>query len=117
MGVWMDIACIVFTCVTMNHLGLVKAIEDFVHLKLKVVNCVKCFSFWSVLSYSVYSSHDVITSLAVSILSSYVAIWVELFEGFIDSLYMKGYEKVYTDTGNDTTATDTNIGDTASPVP
>ena len=95
---WLDIASLVFVAVTVNHLGLVKAIEDITNRELRIVNCPKCFSFWSVLAYSIITSRDIITSLAVSFLASYVAIWLELFEGIIDFLYNKVYGKIYSTT-------------------
>ena len=33
--------------------------------------------------------------LAISFLSSYLAVWMELAEGYIDSLYMECYDKIY----------------------
>lgn len=95
MILWNDIVSIVFVCVTANHLGLVKAIEDMTDHELLIINCPKCFSFWSVLAYSLFVSRDVITSFAVSFLSSYAAIWLELIEGIIDNIYNIIYDKVY----------------------
>ena len=92
---WTDIAGIVFACVTANHLGLVKAIEETYERELPVINCVKCLTFWSVLVYMVFATRDVITSLAISFLASYTALWLELLEGFIDFLYLRIYEKIY----------------------
>lgn len=92
----LDIAGIVFACVTANHLGLVKAIEETFDRELPIVNCVKCSSFWVVLFYTIFATWNVITSLAISFLAGYVAIWLELFEGFIDSIYLRLYEKIYT---------------------
>ena len=99
---WIDIASIVFVSVTMNHLGLIAAIEAVIKHKLPIVNCPKCLTCWSVLAYMVVTAHSIVTSLAISFLASYIAIWLELFEGFIDSLYMKLYEKIYSDTDDDT---------------
>jgi hypothetical protein len=92
---WWDIAGIVFTCVTMNHLGLVKAIEEFYDCELRIINCVKCFTYWSVLAYTIFVTHNIITSLAISFLASYSALWLELLEGYIDTLYYKLYEQIY----------------------
>ena len=92
---WIDIASIVFVCVTMNHLGLVKAIEDVSKTEIPILNCPKCSSFWLVLTYTVLTSHDIIASLAVSFLSGYAAIWLELIEGIIDALYNKVYDEIY----------------------
>ena len=104
---WGDIAGIVFACVTANHLGLVKAIEDTFEKELPIINCVKCFSFWSVLVYMAFATHEVITSLAVSFLSGYAAIWLELLEGYIDTLYVRLYGKIIRTDGNDTDTADT----------
>ena len=95
---WIDIACIVFVCVTANHLGLVKAIEDTFDINLKIINCVKCSTWWITHGYMVYVTKDIILSLAISFLASYIAIWLELFEGYIDTLYNKIYDKIYSAT-------------------
>ena len=98
---WGDIAAIVFACVTAIHLGLVKAIEDVAHRELRIVNCPKCFTFWSILTYTIITTRNAITSLAISFLASYIALWLELFEGYIDTIYNKVYEKIYTTSGDD----------------
>ena len=103
---WLDIASIVFACVTANHLGLVSAAEGVVGSKLPIVNCPKCCSFWCVLTYQLVTDCNPLTSLAISFLASYVAIWLELCEGFIDSLYLTLYEKIYSENINDTSAAD-----------
>lgn len=113
---WSGIACVVFTCVTMNHLGLVKAIEDIAGKELPVINCVKCCTFWAVLLLTLITSRDPVTSLAVSFLTSYLALWMELLESYIDRLYMKLYEKIY-HTSDDTPASDADGGDSSGSVP
>jgi len=102
---WMDIAGLVFVCVTINHLGLVKAIEEVSGYELPVINCPKCSAFWVTLFYTSFLSRQVISSLAISFLASYTAIWLELLEGYIDTLYMKLYGKIY-ETSDDTPAAD-----------
>ena len=115
---WIDIASIVFVCVTANHLGLIGKIEEIMG-KLPIINCPKCFTFWSVLIYGVWEQKGITGNfpfmLAISFLSAYVALWLELAEGYIDTLYMKCYEKIY-DTAADTPAADTDKGNTASSV-
>ena len=102
---WIDIASIVFVCVTMNHLGLIRKIEE-IRGELPIFNCPKCLSCWSVFIYELWSVgfSDLPIILAISFLCSYLAIWLELFEGYIDTLYNKLYDKIYpttdtTDTG------------------
>lgn len=114
---WIDIASIVFVCVTANHLGLVKAIEEKIGKELPIINCCKCFSFWATFLYTIFVTHGLITSLAISFLGSYTAIWVELFEGFIDTLYLRLYGKITSANNNNEVAANIDSGDTTSPVP
>ena len=100
-----DIACIVFACTAANHLGLIEAVASVVRRRLPIVSCVKCFSFWAVLCYCLVGGLGVVTSLAVSFLSAWSAIWLDLFMGIIDHLYIILYEQIYPTT--DTTDTDT----------
>lgn len=95
---WMDIAAVVFFSTAVNHLGLIQAIERVVHHKLPILNCPKCLSFWGALACGL--SGDGITAalpsalprlLAISILCSYIAIWLELIMYAIDTLYNKIY--------------------------
>lgn len=109
---WIDIAAIVFASVTVNHLGLIAAVERTVRHKLPILNCPKCLTFWSILGYGL--SGDGTTTpcdfsqgwiaalpsvlprlLAISILCAYLAIWLELLEGYIDTLYNRLYEQIY----------------------
>lgn len=104
--IWLDIACVVFVCVTANHLGLIKTVEDVTGYKIPILNCVKCSAFWSVFFCCIVFRQDIIFTLAISFLSSYVAIWLELLEGFIDYLFKKFYEKIYSDSEHDEDSAD-----------
>ena len=102
---WIDIAGIVFVCVTMNHLGLISAVEGIVGFRIYILNCPKCASFWVVLICSLCSGQPLIASVAVSFLCAYAALWLELLCGYIDTLYNKLYESIYPKTNDDTTDT------------
>ena len=103
---WIDIAGIVFVCVTMNHLGLIGELEEILG-ELPIINCPKCSTFWCSLVYGLWGMFngcgDIITSLAISFFASYTAIWLELFEGYVDTLYNKIYDKILStaDTADD----------------
>ena len=98
---WMDVAAVVFFSTTVNHLGLISAIESAIKHRLWILDCPKCLSFWSVLVYGL--SGDGMAAnpsclarlLAISILSAYIAIWLELLESIIDRLYDYIYGKIY----------------------
>lgn len=89
---WRDIACIVFVCTAVNHLGLIKAIQTVTKCnRLPIVSCPKCLTCWSVLAYQLLTGCHPIPSLAISLLCSYLAIWLELIMYVIDTLYNKIY--------------------------
>jgi len=107
---WSEVAMIVFSCVTANHLGLIAAIEGIVKHKLPVINCGKCFSFWAVMTYGFLTCTDLfreptkmISMTAASFLSSYAATWLQLLFAFIDKQYGRIYGKIYSaaDTADD----------------
>ena len=96
---WIDIAAIVFVCTAVNHLGLIAAIERVIRHRLPVVNCPKCLTCWSVFAYGIatvpYVSPQIVARmLAISLLSSYLAIWLELLMYAIDTLYNRIYAKI-----------------------
>ena len=103
---WRDIACIVFACVTVNHLGLIAAIKMVTkYNRLWVLDCPKCLTFWTTLCYQLVTDcHQLPPMFAISFLCAYLAIWLELLEGLIDKLYLKIYGKIYPTT--DTTDPD-----------
>lgn len=116
--IW-DIASIVFVAVTMNHLGLVGAVEKVIGREIPIVGCPKCLTFWVTAGYGCYdiATYGTIWAvLAVAFAASYAAIWLELAEGYIDTLYLKCYGKIYR-TADDTAAADAYDGDTAGSVP
>ena len=94
----MDIACLLFACVAFNHLGLVDAVGRVVGRSLPVVSCPKCLTFWSVLVYGCVMGlpHGVAAWLALSLLCSWTAIWLDLGMAAVDALYLRAYEIINT---------------------
>lgn len=97
---WRDIAAIVFVCTAVNHLGLIGTIERIIRHPLPIVNCPRCLTCWSVMAYGIatlpfYSPMAIAAALpgllAISLLCSYTAIWLELTMYAIDTLYNKIY--------------------------
>ena len=110
---WIDIVSIVFVCVTMNHLGLIGKLEE-IWGKLPILDCPKCSTMWCTLVYTewVFGISDIPLMLAISFLASYSALWLELLEGYIDTLYLKLYDKIY-NTSTDSVAADSESGNSA----
>ena len=94
---WTDIAAVVLFSTAVNHLGLIEAIERVVHFRLPVLNCPKCLTFWGTLALGLsgdgMAAHPSALPrlLAISILCSYAAVWLELLMYAIDTLYNKIY--------------------------
>jgi hypothetical protein len=115
---WTDIVSIVFVCVTINHMGLVSAIEQTIGRDIPILNCPKCCTFWCVLLYSCgHATTHITMVLAISFLCSYLAIWLELLEAYIDTLYMKCYEKITEGDSEREAATDADKGNSKGTVP
>jgi len=92
---WNDIAMILFACTAANHLGLVGAIEEHIGFKLPIMDCCKCFSFWCTFFYLCYCGERLTVLFAVSFFNAYLAVWLELGMGYIDTLYNRIYGKIY----------------------
>lgn len=87
-----------FSCVAMNHLGLVATAERILRHKLPVLNCAKCSTFWLTLGYGCHHNatiNGIIISLAVAFALAYLAIWIELLMGSIDNIYLYLYDTLY----------------------
>lgn len=96
---WRDIACIVFVCTAFNHLGLIETIEGIIKREIPIINCPRCLTCWSVFAYGIatvpYVSPQIVARLlAISLLCSYLAIWLELLMYAIDTLYNRIYVKI-----------------------
>lgn len=98
---WSDVAMILFSCVAANHLGLISAIEKTTGYELIIINCSRCFTYWSVLMYSLFITNSILLSFATSFLAAVLAPWIEMLMGFIDNLYNKLYDTIYPATEND----------------
>lgn len=101
-----------FVCVMMNKLGLIHSIESVIEHDLPVLNCVRCSTFWTTLVLNMVFTHDIVLSLAGSFALSYIALWLELLIGWLDTLYMKCYEKIYKHPDADKTTVDPDSFDT-----
>lgn len=107
---------VMLICTLANHMGLVSAIEERMGFKILVLDCVKCSVFWTTLTAGLLSRQAVLTSAVMAFVYSYLALWLELLLCQVDSLYLKCYEKIVSNTGADTPAADSSDDDAAGPV-
>ena len=94
---WRDVAMITFSCVAVNHLGLVRAVEERIRHTLPVLDCPKCLTFWCSLAYTLWvvGLSDIPMCLAASFAASYAAVWLNLVLGITDYIYNNVYDKVF----------------------
>lgn len=100
---WSALAAIVFVSTAVNHLGLIQAIENIVKRRLWIIDCPKCLTCWCVMVYQLVANCNPLMSLAIALLCSYLALWLELFMYAIDTLYNNIYGKIedYTEENRD----------------
>ena len=89
-----DAAMVTIACVLAIQMGLVGAVEDFLHYEFRVLSCPKCATFWVSLGVHLLSSRPIIDSVAASFIASYVANWLALIYDAFAVLYNKYYEKL-----------------------
>ena len=106
-----DIAMLVLSAVLANHLGLIEAIEKVIRHKIPILNCAKCLSFWCVLVYCLATYHNAIASVAISFICAYLAVWLELLCGVIDTIYDRVYESIYTTKAGGPTDTESRLSE------
>ena len=100
-AMWISAIMIMVSCVMANHLGLVSAIERIISHNIPIVNCSRCFTFWSTLLYCIFACHNIIDSVFVAFCMALLSLWFDVFLGLLDNLYYTAYEYIYKDTEAD----------------
>ena len=75
----------------MYHLGFPEAIARLV---LKVAQCPKCVTFWTVLLSTLWLGYDLWVSVGLSFLMAYFSLWLSLAYGAITNLYNRLWLKI-----------------------
>ena len=100
-----EVAMIMFSCVMAIHMGLVDAVLKVLRLQnrnIPVIQCPKCLTFHAVLWFLILTGENVILSLATAFLTSYIAIWFDLFLGLMDVWYEDIYNRIPEEDGGAT---------------
>ena len=86
----LGIACIFICCCLFIHLGLGEAIEKVLCVRITLLRCVKCLTFWMIAGYSLFfTSLPVEVSLCVGFACAYAALWADLLLGQLAIWYEK----------------------------
>ena len=89
-----DVALITISCVLFVQMGLCEAIETLLHIKMPIVSCPKCCSFWVCLFYGITHDYGIVLSVATSFIASYAATWLALLYDSLAILYNYFYEQL-----------------------
>jgi len=89
-----EVAFITISAVLFVQMGLSSAIQEILHIRLKIASCPKCATFWSVLAYCLLTRHGVVESVAASFISSYIALWLALLYDALAGIYNRAYESI-----------------------
>lgn len=80
------------------HLGLGQAVNKVLHIDFVLFRCVKCLSFWSVLTYSLFFVHlPVEFCLLIAFAAAYAALWADLLLAFLATKYENLYKDLETE--------------------
>lgn len=81
---------ILVTCVLYIHLGMGDTLGRIFHSEAYVFKCVKCVTWQATLAYTIFCSDlNVLACLAISFISAYIALWLDLMLSKLASLYEK----------------------------
>ena len=86
------VGLIFLSCCLFIHLGLGKAICKTLRIRFVLFKCVKCLTFWSMITYTLlFTPFQWELCLAISFIASYLSLWVELALNKLARVYEKHY--------------------------
>lgn len=86
------VGLIFVSCCLFIHLGLGKAICKTLKIRFVLFTCVKCLTFWSILIYTLlFTALRWEACIAISFISAYLALWVELALNKLADVYEEYY--------------------------
>jgi len=102
---------VTISCVLFVNMGLSEAIQNLLHLKLRILSCPKCLTMWTCLAIFLLHRYDLVESIAVSFICSYLSLWLTLIYDGLSALYNNMYELfTETDTAKDNPPAETPAG-------
>lgn len=81
----------VFVGFIAQHLGIVQAVISVIS---KVGKCPKCTCFWVTLFALIYNKCDFLFAILLSLIGSYVSIWLGLVFVWLNKMYNRLWERV-----------------------
>lgn len=96
------IALVWFSAVMFIHMGLGEAVERTLRIRFVLLHCMKCFTFWTTLGYSLLITElPCEAAIALSFTLSYAALWADLALAKLSIIYEDLYKGMATETQAD----------------
>ena len=89
-----EAALILVSCVLFVQAGLSDAIQETLHVKLRIASCPRCLTFWACLAWTLMTGHGLLVSVAASFITSYCAMWLCLAYDALALVYNYLYEQI-----------------------
>ena len=96
-----EAALIMVSCVLFVQMGLSEAIQETLHIRIRIASCPKCLTWWICCAYLVLHDYGIVTSVAASFILSYCALWLALIYDALATLYNHAYETITRGTAPD----------------
>ena len=93
-----EAALITVSCVLFIQMGLSGAIQEALHISLRIASCPKCLTWWICLAYLVTHDYGIVEAAAASFVCSYAALWLALAYDALARVYNHAYETITRDT-------------------
>ena len=89
-----EAALILVSCVLFVQAGLSDAIQETLHVRLRIASCPRCLTFWACLAWALLAGRGLLVSVAASFITSYCAMWLCLVYDALALLYNRLYEQI-----------------------
>lgn len=93
----LEAALIMVSCVLFVQMGLSEAVQDTLHIRVRVASCPKCLSWWICCAYLLVHDYGIVVSVAASFILSYAALWLALAYDALATLYNHAYTQITRD--------------------
>ena len=91
---WKEAALLAVGCVLFINMGLSDAIQETLGIHSRILSCVKCFTFWSILVYLTFKGCKLYEVVSASFLFSYLALWLDLGLSALNAKYNELYQQI-----------------------
>lgn len=91
---WKEAALFATGCVLFINMGLSEAVQETLGFHSRILSCPKCLTFWTTLTFLVFSGCRFVVAIGASFLFSYLALWADLGLSALNKIYNELYKQI-----------------------